>query len=286
VYALSVQLNHPKEKYDELSSDCGNCFGLCCVALPFAKSADFAMDKSSGVPCPNLQDDFRCRTHDTLREKGFKGCTVYECFGAGQKVSQLTYAGRDWRENPEIGSEMFEVFPIMQQLHEMLLYLEEALSLKETASFKKELQSAYEKIKELTLLEPRDIMDLDVPAHRRMVNELLFNSSELYRKDIQQKRNHKLMSKFRKSMDFIGARLNGGDLRGASLRGALLIAADLQKADMRKCDLIGADLRDANLCGADLRGCLFLTQAQVNAARGSSLTKLPSSLRIPAHWLK
>jgi uncharacterized protein YjbI with pentapeptide repeats len=286
VYVLSVQVTEPNELYKELSSDCGSCFGLCCVALPFAKSADFALDKSSGTPCPNLQDDFRCRTHDSLRVKGFKGCTVYECFGAGQQVSQLTFAGRDWRNNPRTAKEMFEVFPIMQQLHEMLLYLTEALSLKETASFKEELQSARDEIKALTLLEAKSILDLDVHAHRAVVNELLVKSSELYRKEVPHKRNPKLMSKFKKSTDFIGAKLKGEDFRGASLRGALLIASDLRNADLRKSDLIGADLRDANLCGADLRGCLFLTQAQVNASIGSTTTKLPSTLRMPGHWLK
>jgi hypothetical protein len=28
-----------------LRADCGSCAGLCCVALPFARTADFAIDK-------------------------------------------------------------------------------------------------------------------------------------------------------------------------------------------------------------------------------------------------
>lgn len=35
-----------------LSADCEQCFGLCCVALPYGKSSDFAFDKSSGTPVP------------------------------------------------------------------------------------------------------------------------------------------------------------------------------------------------------------------------------------------
>lgn len=31
--------------YAHLRADCGNCFGLCCVALPFAATTDFAIDK-------------------------------------------------------------------------------------------------------------------------------------------------------------------------------------------------------------------------------------------------
>ena len=81
----------------DLRADCGSCFGLCCVALPFARSADFAVDKPAGKACGNLRDDFRCGVHDRLRTEGFSGCTVYDCFGAGQKVSQGTFGGESWR---------------------------------------------------------------------------------------------------------------------------------------------------------------------------------------------
>ncbi|WP_435798157.1 pentapeptide repeat-containing protein [Streptomyces decoyicus] len=53
---------------------------------------------------------------------------------------------------------------------------------------------------------------------------------------------------------------------------------------MRTADLIGADLRDADLGGADLTGALFLTQAQLNAAKGDAATRLPAALSRPAHW--
>jgi len=76
--------------YSTLQGDCENCFGMCCVALPFAASSDFAMNKEAGKPCQNLREDFRCGVHSSLRERGFRGCTVYDCFGAGQKVSQMT----------------------------------------------------------------------------------------------------------------------------------------------------------------------------------------------------
>ena len=59
------------------------CAGLCCVAPAFAASADFAIDKPAGRPCPNLRDDFRCGIHAELRERGFPGCEVFDCFGAG-----------------------------------------------------------------------------------------------------------------------------------------------------------------------------------------------------------
>ncbi|MTH54891.1 pentapeptide repeat-containing protein [Bacillus mangrovi] len=262
----------------ELQSDCSRCFGLCCVALPYAKSADFPTEKNAGVPCHNLQQDFRCQIHEDLRENGFKGCTVYECFGAGQKVSQYTYKGADWRTNPDTAAEMFDVFPIMQQLHEMLLYLTEAASRKETETIKPSLLAMIEETETLTLLNPKSLLNLNIPAHRSKVNELLLQTSRLVRGKAKPK------SVKKNSTAYLGAKLKGADLKGASLRGALMIAADLRNADMRQADFIGADLRDVDLRGADLTGSLFLTQAQINSAYGNKDTRLPLHLSLPAHW--
>ncbi|GIP44599.1 hypothetical protein J45TS6_30580 [Paenibacillus sp. J45TS6] len=270
------------DSLDSVRADCNQCFGLCCTALPFAKSADFTFDKDGGTPCTNLRADYRCGIHQDLREKGLKGCTVYECFGAGQKVSQVTYKGEDWRSYPATAEEMFAVFPIVQQIQEMLWYLHEALALEVTTSFHNELRVQIEECERLTRESPENILRINVPELRANVNKLLILTSERVRSQIQKKKSPK---KTRRS-DFIGANLKGADLAGADLRGALLIAADLRGADMRVTDLIGADLRDADVSGADLTGCIFLTQVQVNAAKGDSSTKLPSYLKIPAHWVE
>ena len=54
---------------------------------------------------------------------------MYDCFGAGQQVSQVTFGGRDWRQTPHAAKQMFEVFPVMRQLHELLWYLTAALAM-------------------------------------------------------------------------------------------------------------------------------------------------------------
>ena len=123
----------------DLRADCQRCFGLCCVAPAFSASADFAIDKDAGQACPNLRSDFRCRIHSALAQRGFPGCAVYDCFGAGQKVAQVTFAGRDWRRVPESAEQMFEVFMIMRQLHELLWYLAGALALDEARPIHAEL---------------------------------------------------------------------------------------------------------------------------------------------------
>jgi uncharacterized protein YjbI with pentapeptide repeats len=263
----------------ELRGDCANCFGLCCVALPFARSADFAIDKPAGTPCPNLGEDHRCGIHARLRQQGFTGCTVYDCFGAGQKVSQVTFGGRDRSSaSPAEARRMNEVFPVVRQLHELLWYLDEALGLPAARPVHPELRRTLARTVELTLLPPAELAALDVGAHRQDVNVLLLRTSELVRAGVGGRR------KERRGADLMGARLKGADLRGANLRGACLIAADLTGADLRRADMIGADLRDADLTDADLTGAFFLTQPQLNAARGGAGTRVPESLARPAHW--
>ncbi|MET3196648.1 pentapeptide repeat-containing protein [Bacillus sp. OAE603] len=272
----------------ELKADCEKCFGLCCVALPFAASADFALDKEAGSPCSNLQSDFRCGVHNNLRQIGFQGCTVFDCFGAGQKVSQYTYKGKDWKSVPESAKEMFDVFPIMRQLQEMLWYLNEAFTLNLNPKIHSEIKCAFAETERLTYLPSDKLLDLDVAAHRAYVNDILLQTSELVRSEAIHlqgigKKRHKNIGR---GADLIGANLKEANLRGANLRGAYLIAANLRGADLRKADLIGADFRDADISGADLTDSIFLTQAQLNATKGDNHTKITSRLNRPLHWTK
>lgn len=261
-----------------LRADCENCFALCCVAPAFSASVDFAIDKHAGQACPNLGSDFRCGIHARLRPQGFRGCTVYDCFGAGQKVSQVTFGGQDWRRAPRTAKQMFAVFPIMRDLHELLWYLTEALTLRPARPLHGELGLALEEVERLTRGAPGALEHVDVAACRREVNALLLRVSELVRAEVRHRRRD------HRGADLIGARLGGADLRGANLRGAYLIGADLRGADLRTADLIGADLRDADLGGADLTGSVFLIQSQLDAAKGDAETRLPPSLTRPAHW--
>ncbi|MFE0733721.1 pentapeptide repeat-containing protein [Streptomyces sp. NPDC058855] len=270
----------PETRETALRGDCANCFGLCCVALPFARSADFAVDKPSGDPCRNLRDDFRCGIHTRLRPSGFQGCTVYDCFGAGQHVSQVTFGGVSWRAAPETARQMYEVFPVVRQLHELLRYLTEALGRRAARGLHGELGTALARVEELTALDADALEKLDVASVRGEVNPLLLRTSELVRAEAGGR-----PPKSRRGADLIGKRLREARLRGADLRGALLIAADLTGADLSLTDLIGADLRDAQLAGADLTDALFLTQPQLNAARGDAATRLPDGFERPAHWV-
>jgi hypothetical protein len=173
---------------------------------------------------------------------------------------------------------MFQVFLVMRQLHELLRYLSEALTLAPARPLHADISRALEETERLTRGDAEALAQLDVAAHRHTVNALLLSTSERVRATVPGRR------KDRKGADLIGARLRGADLRGADLRGAYLIAADLRGADLRAADLIGADFRDADLRGADLTGSIFLTQPQLNAAKGDAATRLPPALTRPVHW--
>jgi uncharacterized protein YjbI with pentapeptide repeats len=261
-----------------LRADCERCAGLCCVAPAFAASADFAIDKEAGQPCPNLQADYRCAIHATLRDSGFPGCVVYDCFGAGQKVTQVTFDGGDWRRAPQVAARMFAAFAVMRQLHELLWYLGEALTLPRARPMHRELSLAFEETERLTDAGPDALVAMDVAAHRHAVNPLLQRASELARAAARRP------PVDRRGADLIGADLRDADLRGANLRGALLVGADLRRADLRLADLTGADLRGADLGGVDLGASIFVTQSQLEAAKGDRETKVPPALARPAHW--
>lgn len=270
-----------KELFESLKVDCEKCFGLCCVALYFSKSEGFPNDKDAGVPCVNLKNDFSCAIHKDLRNKGLKGCTAYDCFGAGQKVAQVTYKGCDWKAEPKYSKQMFDVFLVMRQLHEMLWYLNQAISLKESISIHDKLKFIIEETEKLTYLDSKSLMDLDIRAHQDKVNALLLETSEVVRNKVCNKGKSQ---KIPKGLDCIGADLSKLNLKGANLRGAFLIATNLRNVDLSKADLIGADLRDADLRGANLSDCIFITQSQINSAKGDSNTKLPKTLNRPFYW--
>ncbi|MEG0259420.1 MAG: pentapeptide repeat-containing protein [Lysinibacillus sp.] len=276
-----------KKFRENLQADCSQCFGLCCVALNITASSDFAINKPAGKPCLNLQPCFQCEIHKQLRGNGFKGCTVFDCLGAGQVVSQHTFQGQSWRESPQIAEKMFRVFPIMEQVYEMMAYVSEALSYPVPSSLRAELSLQLGQLEGLTKLESDALIALDVMKYRMPINELLLKTSMVIRQtliaNISSKNKRKLDCR---GVDWMGKNLKGKDLRATDLRGAYLIAANLQDADLRGVDFIGADLRDANIGGANLSTSLFLTQMQINAANGNLQTKLPAYIQRPLHWTK
>jgi hypothetical protein len=203
------------------------------------------------------------------------GCTVFDCFGAGQRITQQTFGGRSWREAPGLAAAQFAVLPVVRQLHEMLWYLAEVLTLPDAEDFHEDVRTLHDRVEALAAGTADDLQALDVGGVRADVGELLQRASERVRGP---------GGADRRGADLVGRDLRSADLRGASLRGALLIGADLRGARLDRADLLGADLRAADVRGTDLSSCLFLTQPQVSAARGDAATAFPAVLRRPLHW--
>ncbi len=280
----SRDASSPARDRRSLRADCGNCFALCCTAFGFARSADFAVDKPAASPCHNLAADFSCGIHDRLRPRGFRGCTVFDCFGAGQHVAQQIFAGRSWREHPETQQQMFAAFAVSRQLHEALWHLAEA----ERRSLDPDLSTQAEQLR-AAIEEGIDgglagLLALDVAAVHARVRAVLMEVSAEVRAYHTASGDDRLESALCPGAQLMGMNLRGRLLCGADLRGAYLIAADLRGSDLAGADLLGADLRDARLDGADLSRALYLTQPQLNAAVGDRETLLPPDLAMPAHW--
>lgn len=86
-----------------LVADCTRCCGLCCVAPAFPASEDFAYEKPVHVACRHLRSDHCCDIHADRVARGFRGCAIYDCAGAGQKVTQWTSEaepGMSWLIRP------------------------------------------------------------------------------------------------------------------------------------------------------------------------------------------
>ena len=273
----------PTDIRSALRANCADCFALCCTAFGFQRSADFPIDKPAGTPCSNLTDDFSCSIHDSLRPRGFRGCTVFDCFGAGQYVSQTLCGGTSWRERPETSAAMFSTFAVVRQLHEMLWYLVEAAELTTMSNLSEPVNRLRNDIMCTLDGDASSIVALDVESLRAEVRRTLIEVSE------EARGGYAAVSAGRgdlhPSVDLVGRDLRSVRLCGADLRGAYLIAADLRHGDLSGVDLLGADLRDARLDGADLSRALFLTQLQVDAAQGDGATMLPPALRRPRHWV-
>jgi len=104
----------------DLVPDCGRCAALCCIATSFEVGPAFAFDKAAGERCRHLTRDDRCAIHDSLVARGCAGCAAYDCYGAGQRVTQAFSAARRSRRARNAA------FLAQQLVHELLWQLTEA----------------------------------------------------------------------------------------------------------------------------------------------------------------
>jgi len=237
------------------------------VLLPYRRVDGFGQDKDGGVPCGHLTDADRCGIHAELNDRGWPGCVVFDCFGAGQWTTRHTYAGRSWRAGADgvDRGEMAAVLTVQRIIHEMLWHLDEVVRRGVADPTTGELQS---RLMGLRAMTPERVLAADI-------DELLDEAGAHFA-DVAG-RGHR--GRDLRRADLAGRDLRGEDLTGAALRGALLIGADLRGVDLGTADLLGADVRGARLEGANLAEVWFLTRSQLNAARRDADTVVPPRLR-------
>ena len=263
--------------WEYMKSDCSKCSGLCCTALFFSKIDGFPKDKVSGQPCTNLLKDYRCKIHSQLEKQKMKGCIGYDCFGAGQQVTQVIYQGQTWNDIPIQSTEIFDVFVIVFKLYQIRYYLIEASSLISAQPLKKSIQCLIEENIKMCHCCPNSILSLDLEQYRLRSNYILKHVCKLLQQSIH--------SEYKKiPANFLGSNFKGQDMSGADLSTKLLIATNFEKSVFNGTIFLGADTRDTNFKDADLSEAVFLTQGQVNAAKGNRNTKLPYQLDYPPTW--
>jgi hypothetical protein len=125
-----------------LRPDCAACCALCCVAPPFDTDQGFGHDKPAHEPCRHLEPDFRCAIHSRLAESGYPGCAGFDCFGAGQRVTQELFGGASWSKSPDFAVEMFECYERLRPLHELMALATLAMDRTQDEALRLELRDA------------------------------------------------------------------------------------------------------------------------------------------------
>lgn len=151
----------------DLVPDCGSCAGVCCVAPSFEASEDFAFDKPAGTRCPNLQRDHRCAIHAELTVRGFSGCAIYDCHGAGQRATRA-FSG----EHQE--SERNEAFLVLRAVCELLWLATEAVKLcpGTAADVARGLEERIRHLDAIAGLGDAALFEVDLKPHRDEVQRL------------------------------------------------------------------------------------------------------------------
>lgn len=274
-----MKLHQYKQDHDyfkEFRIDCDRCCGLCCTALYFSKFDGFPSDKAAGVPCSNLDGGFRCLIHQKLQARHMKGCLAYDCCGAGQLVASLYSEQRS--TVPSIAQEMFDVFVKAYYLQQMRWYLSEVLTLPPARALWDEAGSYMNELRHLLESSPQGILDFNMEILGIKVSRLLRNSWEMTKVQAAP------LKETAEKKDLMGHHFKRAKLNGTDFSSALLIAANLEDCGLAGCNFLGADMRDANIKNADLRDSIFLTQGQLNGARGNMNTCIPEHLITPPEW--
>lgn len=108
-------------------ADCSRCCGLCCIVPAQLAVQGFPADKPAETPCVHLDESNRCSIHATRRHHGYQACEIFECFGAGQWLTQRLFGGAKWTDSPDKARQMFAAFRYWAPRFETAALIEAAL---------------------------------------------------------------------------------------------------------------------------------------------------------------
>ena len=108
-------------------ADCSRCCGLCCVVPDQLAVQGFRVDKPADTPCVHLNDRHRCAIHATRQLQGYPACRGFDCFGAGQWITQHLFGGYHWTHSPHLARQMFFAYRYWAPRFEAAALVEAAL---------------------------------------------------------------------------------------------------------------------------------------------------------------
>jgi hypothetical protein len=112
----------------------------------------FRVDKPPEVPCTHLNAQQRCRIHSARSAWGYAACAGFDCFGAGQWITQRLFKGASWKDSPDTARRMFDAYRYFVPRFEAAAMLEAAL-----AHVRTDAQRAFvDRIEALTRPVPTD----------------------------------------------------------------------------------------------------------------------------------
>jgi hypothetical protein len=91
-------------------ADCSRCCGLCCVVPTHFAFQGFGVDKPADRACVHLKSGHHCSIHERREELGYEACRGFDCFGAGQWVTQQLFGGANWTLTDQPSERMFAAY--------------------------------------------------------------------------------------------------------------------------------------------------------------------------------
>jgi hypothetical protein len=108
-------------------ADCSSCCGLCCVVPDQLAMQGFRVDKPAETPCAHLNERNRCSIHAARASHGYPACQGFDCFGAGQWITQHLFAGAAWTQSTGLAARMFSAYRQWAPRFEAAALIEAAL---------------------------------------------------------------------------------------------------------------------------------------------------------------